>query len=98
MPFTAKAKNLLLIIQNLIYIYEDKYLSQDLTSILHNTLDVSVEERREGVVTPSQETAGGRREPASLVVTAPQQTRDVERMFAQWWPTVYSTGPALAYQ
>ena len=31
MPLTAKAKNLLLITQN------DRYLSQDLTSILHNT-------------------------------------------------------------
>ena len=50
-------------------IYEDKYLSQDLTSILHNTLESAVGERRGGggVVTPPRQTVGGRREPASLL-------------------------------
>ena len=45
-------------------IYEDKYLSQDLTSILHNTLESGVGERRGGgVVTPPRQTVGGWREP-----------------------------------
>ena len=56
MPFTAKAKNLLLIIQNSIYM-KINILAK--TSILHNTMDVSVKERREGVVTPPLENAVG---------------------------------------
>ena len=39
-------------------IYEDKYLSQDLTSILHNTLDVSGGRRRGGGGYPSTTDCG----------------------------------------
>ena len=61
--------------------YEDKYLIQDLTSILHNTLDVSGgrETGGGGVVTPPRQTAGGRREPASLLSPGHSPTANTRR-------------------
>ena len=80
MPLTAKAKNLLLIMQNMIF-FQDRYLSQDQTAILHNTpLDVSC--RREGGWGATQ-TAGHVNQPLWChLVTATQQTRDNDIMLA----------------
>ena len=74
MPLTAKAKNLLLITQN------DRYLSQDLTSILHNTpLDVSCG-REGGWGYPDCRPVN---QPLWChLVTATQQTRDIDTMLA----------------
>ena len=65
--------------------YKDKYLSQDLTSILHNTLNVSCgrETGGWGGGLHDRLRAEGMNQPLCChLVTAPQQTRDVERMLA----------------
>ena len=48
--------------------------------------------------TPPPQTVGHVNQPLWChMVTATQQTRDIDTMLAYWWPTVYNTGPALAY-
>ena len=64
-----------------VYSFEDKYLSQDLSCILHNTVEgsgVEVSGGREGaVIPPPRQTCLS----ASLV-TAPRQTQDVDTVLA----------------
>ena len=61
---------------------EDRYLSQDLTSILHNTR-CQLWERGWVGATPPPQTAGHVNQPLWChLVTATQQTRDIDTILA----------------